>query len=250
MNFRIGITIGDVVERDGDLLGDGVNIAARLESLAEPGGICVSHSVYEQVLNKLSVGFADIGQQQVKNIPRPVHAYVVTTHALGDQVVTPRVNKSCKKNTAIAAIVALIVVGALGVATYTYLTPTRGPNPDKVVTPSSAPPAATQATTLAVPEQPASPATQPTSTAPAVSTQEPLPTSPALKLSDPAKLDCGARTAGARMFATEPPRGQGALGFKEKAYVNDGQCPVGYIKEITGGSRRRDVPRGVRCVQC
>jgi adenylate cyclase len=248
MNFRIGITIGDVVERDGDLLGDGVNIAARLESLAEPGGICVSHSVYEQVLNKLSVGFADIGQQQVKNIPRPVHAYVVTTHALGDQVVTPRVNKSGKKNTAIAAIVALIVVGALGVATYTYLTPTRGPNPDKVVTPSSAPPAATQATTLAVPEQPASPATQPTSTA--VSTQEPLPTSPALKLSDPAKLDCSARTAGARMFATEPPRGQGALGFKEKAYVNDGQCPVGYIKEITGGSRRRDVPRGVRCVQC
>ena len=79
MNFRIGITVGDVVERDGDLLGDGVNIAARLEGLAEPGGICVSRSIYEQVTNKLSVRFADIGEQQVKNIPTPIHAYVVSS---------------------------------------------------------------------------------------------------------------------------------------------------------------------------
>jgi adenylate cyclase len=254
MNFRIGITIGDVVERNGDLLGDGVNIAARLEGLAEPGGICVSHSVYEQVLNKLSVGFSDIGQQQVKNIPRPVHAYVVTTHAPGDQVVTPKVNKGGKRTTAIAVTIALIIVGALVVATYTYLTPTRAPNPDKVATPSSAPPAAAQVTAPAVPAQSVSPATQPTSTAPAAPAQDAPPASkqipPALRLSDPAKVDCSARTAGARMFATEPPRGQGALGYKEKVYVNDGQCPVGYIKEITGGSRRLDVPRGVRCVQC
>jgi class 3 adenylate cyclase len=74
MNFRIGITVGDVVERDGDLLGDGVNIAARLEGLAPPGGLCVSSSVYEQVANKLSVQFLDIGEQEVKNIPHPVHA--------------------------------------------------------------------------------------------------------------------------------------------------------------------------------
>jgi class 3 adenylate cyclase len=67
MSFRIGITIGDVVERDdGDLLGDGVNIAARLEGLAEAGGICVSRSVHEQVANKLSVQFDDIGAQEVK----------------------------------------------------------------------------------------------------------------------------------------------------------------------------------------
>jgi class 3 adenylate cyclase len=75
MNFRIGITVGDVVERDGDLLGDGVNIAARLEGLAPVGGICVSRTVHEQVANKLSVQFADIGEQQVKNIPTPVHAF-------------------------------------------------------------------------------------------------------------------------------------------------------------------------------
>ena len=75
MSFRIGITIGDVVERNGDLLGDGVNIAARLEGIAPVGGICISRTVYEQVANKLSVHFADIGEQQVKNIPTPVHAY-------------------------------------------------------------------------------------------------------------------------------------------------------------------------------
>src|SRR3984893_15531269 len=81
MSFRIGITIGDVVESDGDLLGDGVNIAARLKSLAQPGGICVSRTVYEQVANKLSVEFADIGEQHVKNIPSPIHAYVVAIGA-------------------------------------------------------------------------------------------------------------------------------------------------------------------------
>jgi WD40 repeat protein/class 3 adenylate cyclase len=77
MSFRIGITVGDVVERDGDLLGDGVNIAARLEGLARPGGVCVSRMVYEQVANKLSVQFTDIGEQQVKNLPNPIHAFVL-----------------------------------------------------------------------------------------------------------------------------------------------------------------------------
>ncbi len=78
MCFRIGITVGDVVERDGDLLGDGVNIAARLEGIAPIGGICISRTVHEQVANKLSVHFADIGEQQVKNIPNPVHAYHIS----------------------------------------------------------------------------------------------------------------------------------------------------------------------------
>jgi adenylate cyclase len=83
MVFRIGITVGDVVERDGDLLGDGVNIAARLEGLAEPGGICVSRSIYEQVANKVAVRFSDIGEQQVKNIPQPVHAYAIGPRTIG-----------------------------------------------------------------------------------------------------------------------------------------------------------------------
>lgn len=79
MSYRIGIGIGDVVEREGDLLGDGVNIAARLEGLAEPGGICISRAVYEQVANKLSARFVDIGARKVKNIPEPVHSYLVVT---------------------------------------------------------------------------------------------------------------------------------------------------------------------------
>ena len=77
LEFRMGLTIGDVVERDGDLLGDGVNIAARLEGLAPPGGICVSRSVQEAVSNKLAVSFRELGPRQVKNIPQPVFAYVI-----------------------------------------------------------------------------------------------------------------------------------------------------------------------------
>jgi class 3 adenylate cyclase len=80
MNFRIGITVGDVLDRDGQLFGDGVNIAARLEGLAPAGGICVSRTVYEQVANKISVKLEDIGRQQVKNLPDPVHAYMIAPH--------------------------------------------------------------------------------------------------------------------------------------------------------------------------
>ena len=75
--FRIGISIGDVVERNGDLLGDGVNLAARLESLAPIGGVCVSRSVHEAVANKLSVSFRDLGARPVKNFPQPVHAFAI-----------------------------------------------------------------------------------------------------------------------------------------------------------------------------
>ena len=93
MSFRIGITIGDVVERDGDLLGDGVNIAARLEGLAEVGGICISRAVHEQVANKLSVQFADIGEQEVKNIPTPVHAYMVAMRREDGTYTMPQLKK-------------------------------------------------------------------------------------------------------------------------------------------------------------
>lgn len=79
MNFRIGITIGDVVEREnGDLLGDGVNIAARLESVAPPGGVCISRSVHEAVAPKMGLSFADAGPQTLKNIPEQIHAYTLS----------------------------------------------------------------------------------------------------------------------------------------------------------------------------
>jgi adenylate cyclase len=77
--FRIGIHIGDVVEEsDGDLMGDGVNIAARLESIAEPNGICLSGAAYEQVRDKLKEKFVDLGEKELKNIARPVRVYRLT----------------------------------------------------------------------------------------------------------------------------------------------------------------------------
>ena len=72
IRFRIGVNLGDVIVEEHDIFGDGVNVAARLEALAEPGGICVSRVVYDQVRDKLDLAFEDMGQQQVKNITRPV----------------------------------------------------------------------------------------------------------------------------------------------------------------------------------
>jgi len=81
IEFRIGINMGDVVVEDGDIFGDGVNVAARLEALAEPGGICVSARVQEDAVGKLDLAFEDLGEQQLKNITRPVRAYKIATGA-------------------------------------------------------------------------------------------------------------------------------------------------------------------------
>ena len=81
VELRIGINVGDIVVEDGDIFGDGVNVAARLEALAEPGGICVSARVQEDAAGKLDLAFDDIGKQQLKNIARPVRAYRVVTAA-------------------------------------------------------------------------------------------------------------------------------------------------------------------------
>ena len=77
IEFRIGINVGDVVVEDGDIFGDGVNIAARLEGLAEPGGICVSARVQEDATSRLDLAFEDIGEQMLKNIARPTRVYRV-----------------------------------------------------------------------------------------------------------------------------------------------------------------------------
>jgi adenylate cyclase len=78
MRFRIGVHVGDIMVQGDNLFGDAVNIAARLEALAEPGGICVSGSVQDQIGTKLPVGFIDIGEQQVKNITQPIKAYRIS----------------------------------------------------------------------------------------------------------------------------------------------------------------------------
>ena len=172
MSFRIGITIGDVVERDGDLLGDGVNIAARLEGLAEVGGICISRAVHEQVANKLSVQFADIGAQEVKNIPTPVHAYMVAMRREDGTYSMPQL----KKKPAAAATtpnwmwpVAAVCIVAIGVAGFLYFTGMKMPDGPKASSPGSssasinvaaAPlPSATPAAVLAPAPAPAPPPT-------------------------------------------------------------------------------------------
>jgi adenylate cyclase len=80
--FRIGINLGDVIADDDDIFGDGVNVAARLEALAEPGGICISRVVRDQVRDKVDFGFEDLGEQRVKNIARPVRVYRVRDRAV------------------------------------------------------------------------------------------------------------------------------------------------------------------------
>ena len=116
MNFRIGITIGDVLERDGFLLGEGVNIASRLQTIAPAGGICISRSVYEAVAHKISLKFADVGQHQLKNIPDRVHAY---TAAL-DQAETrrKRLSNIGSIKWPVWSVLGFLIIAGLGTATY------------------------------------------------------------------------------------------------------------------------------------
>jgi adenylate cyclase len=82
IKFRVGINLGDVIVEEDDIYGDGVNIAARLEALAEPGGICISRTVREQIRDKIPYPFEDLGEQRVKNIARPVRAYAMNAKAV------------------------------------------------------------------------------------------------------------------------------------------------------------------------
>src|SRR6201998_3728461 len=83
ITFRIGVNLGDVIAEDGDIYGDGVNVAARLEALAEPGGICISGTVWDHIRDKLPYSFEDLGEQSVKNIARPVRVYAMDAKAVG-----------------------------------------------------------------------------------------------------------------------------------------------------------------------
>jgi adenylate cyclase len=84
IRFRIGVNLGDVIAEDNDIFGDGVNVAARLEALAEPGGICISRTVRDQIRDKLPYSFEDRGEQSVKNIARPVRVYALRPEAVAE----------------------------------------------------------------------------------------------------------------------------------------------------------------------
>ncbi len=112
MEFRIGVNLGDVIEEGDRIYGDGVNIAARLESLSDAGGICISGTAFDQVKNKLSVGYQYLGKQTVKNIPDPVRAYKVL---MGPEAAGKVIGEEEPKETrwgwkAVAAVVALALV--------------------------------------------------------------------------------------------------------------------------------------------
>jgi len=107
MLFRIGINLGDVIVQGGDLLGDGVNVAARIQTATEPGGIRISGSVYDQIQNKLSLGFKLLGEQSYKNISKPVRTYAISEAA----AISAAAPRASTKMTAIAA-AALLAIGA------------------------------------------------------------------------------------------------------------------------------------------
>jgi class 3 adenylate cyclase len=122
--YRIGINLGDVVVEGDDLLGDGVNVAARLQAAAEPGGICVSGSVYDQIRNKLSLTFRPLGEQSFKNIPQPVRAFSITESAERGALPAPRRWRRQLRRAASLAAVTLLPLAA-GAVAWLYLTSPR-----------------------------------------------------------------------------------------------------------------------------
>jgi adenylate cyclase len=113
LELRIGVNLGDVIVDGDDIFGDGVNIAARLEALAQPGTVCVSQTVYDQVRNKLDLDYRPLGSHRVKNIAEPVRAYSV-----GAPATAPRTRKGSPHLIAGAGAAALILAGLIAWALY------------------------------------------------------------------------------------------------------------------------------------
>ena len=112
IRFRIGVNLGDVIVEDDDLYGDGVNVAARLEGLAEPGGICISGTAFDHVFHKADVGFTSLGEQRLKNIPDPVRVYRVHLDSSKAGDVAPRSRRPIARTAVLSAIgiAALLIV--------------------------------------------------------------------------------------------------------------------------------------------
>src|ERR1700736_178641 len=114
IEFRIRINLGDIVAEDHDIFGDGVNIAARLEALADPGGICISRVVRDQIRDKLPYAFEDRGEQQVKNIARPLQVYGMTPDmVVATDLVAPPAGRAAHRGEGAPAIVAAVLILAV-----------------------------------------------------------------------------------------------------------------------------------------
>lgn len=188
MCFRMGMTVGDVVERDGDLLGDGVNIAARLQTLAQPGGICISKSMHDAVSNKLSASYSDMGLHTVKNIPNPVHVYNVGLTSAAPPPPPARSMPLVRAGLILSFAVALIA----GVA-FAYLAGVRSPLPDSKIksahnaADSSSENAATVVTPPAVTKEASASDRPPASPAAAAPNNPPESASPRATIAEPDK---------------------------------------------------------------
>ena len=114
VEFRIGVNLGDVIVQGGDLLGDGVNLAARMQATAAPGGICIAGSVYDQIRNKLSLSFTPLGEITYRNIPHPVRTFAVAGgDGLGRLPAPPRPKGDARRSRrAFVAVLLIIVIGA------------------------------------------------------------------------------------------------------------------------------------------
>ena len=120
VRFRIGVNLGDVMVQGQDLLGDGVNVAARLQGAAEPGGVCIAGSVYDQIRNKLSLSFTPLGEMSYKNIPQPVRTFAIAeADGLGMLPAPARQRRiGAGRPWAVAAIVLLLAAAGVGVWGY------------------------------------------------------------------------------------------------------------------------------------
>jgi adenylate cyclase len=143
IRFRIGINLGDVIVEDDDIFGDGVNIAARLEALAEPGGICISRMVRDQVRDKLAYAFEHLGEQSVKNIARPVRVYALRPETLANPPPSLPIAVPRRRRGAITAMAAAVTTALVGAIASWWLWPATKPSP----------PAAAATTTIAQPFQ-------------------------------------------------------------------------------------------------
>jgi TolB-like protein/class 3 adenylate cyclase/Tfp pilus assembly protein PilF len=116
IEFRVGINLGDVIVEDGDIFGDGVNVAARLETLAEPGGICISRTVRDQIRDKLPHPFDDLGEQSVRNIVRPVRVYALRPEAVANLSASSRPITAPRRRRTAVAVVTAVALFALAMA--------------------------------------------------------------------------------------------------------------------------------------
>jgi len=124
MEFRIGVNLGDVIDDEGRIYGDGVNVAARVEGLAEGGGICISGTAFDQIGKKLALGYEYLGEQEVKNIEKPIRVYKILTEpeAVG-KVIGEKVRRPKRRSLAAVAAAIIVVLGGLGIWNFYFRPP-------------------------------------------------------------------------------------------------------------------------------